>query len=78
MIKLRDSGGEWTKQYNSIRIGTHQIKLKDKPIIVTDPMIALKEYEQQIPLEYYYVDTEQADTEQTDAEQADIDKYMIL
>ena len=72
MLKLRDSGGEWTKEYNSIRIGTHQIKLKDKPMITTDPMVALKEYEQQVPLEYYYVDTEQGKNEEH------VDKYTIL
>ena len=75
MMKLRDSAGEWTKEYNSIRIGTHKIKLKDKPIITTDPMIALKEYEQQVPLEYYYVDTEQANIK---ISEVNIDKYIIV
>ena len=64
MLKLRDSSAKWTKDYNSIRIGTHDIKLPDKPVIHTNPMIALKEYEQQVPLEYYFVDTSQNIEEQ--------------
>jgi len=60
MLKLRDNDGHWTTEYNSIRIGSHDIKLQEKPSVIhTDPMIALKEYEQQVPLEYYYVDTSQ-------------------
>jgi hypothetical protein len=73
MAKLRDTDGRWTEEYNSIRIGSHSIKLKDNPIIYTDPMIALKEYEQQVPLEYYYVDTEQVNEENID-----INKYVIV
>ncbi len=72
MIKLRDSDSRWTEEYNSIRIGSHTIKLKDKPIIYTDPLIALKEYEQQVALEYYYVDTAQ------DISEEYIDKANIL
>jgi hypothetical protein len=72
MIKLRDSDGRWTEEYNSIRIGSHTIKLKDKPIIYTDPLIALKEYEQHVTLEYYYVDTAQ------DISEEYIDKANIL
>lgn len=59
MLKLRDSSAKWTKEYNSIRIGSHVIKLPGKPDIHTNPLIALKEYEQQVPLEYYFVDTSQ-------------------
>lgn len=59
MLKLRDSDSTWTKEYNSVRIGSHHIELKDSSVINTDPMIALKEYEQHVPLEYYYVDTSQ-------------------
>ncbi len=59
MIKLRDNSAKWTEHYDSVRIGSHEIKLKDKPTIYTNPLIALKEYEQQIPLEYYFVDTSQ-------------------
>jgi hypothetical protein len=59
MLKLRDSGAKWTTDYNSVRIGSHAIKLPDKPVIITQPMVALKTYEQQVPLEYYYVDTSQ-------------------
>ena len=59
MLKLRDSSAKWTKEYNSIRIGSHIIKLPGKSDIHTNPLIALKEYEQQVPLEYYFVDTSQ-------------------
>ena len=77
MAKLRDTDGRWTEEYNSIRIGSHSIKLKDGPILNTDPMIALKEYEQQVPLEYYYVDTQQVKEEDIDID-IDIDKYVIV
>jgi hypothetical protein len=57
MLKLRDNSATWSKEYNSIRIGSHDIKLQDKPVIHTNPLVALKEYEQQVPIEYYFVDT---------------------
>jgi len=73
MLKLRDTGAKWIAHYNSIRIGQHQIDTTDsaKPI-TTNPLIALREYEQQVPLEYYFVDTSQAVTEEN------IQKAVIL
>ena len=71
MLKLRDSSAKWTKEYNSIRIGSHDVKLPGKPVIHTNPLIALKEYEQQVPLEYYFVDTSQ------NVEEANINTAVI-
>ena len=73
MLKLRDSGAKWIAEYNSIRIGSHTVTLTDKGTdIHTNPLIALREYEQQVPLEYYFVDTKQ------DIKEADIQKAVIL
>lgn len=59
MLKLRDNGAKWIAQYNSIRIGQHQINTTEGKTITTNPLIALRDYEQQVPLEYYFVDTSQ-------------------
>jgi len=77
MLKLRDTGGKWIIHFNSIRIGQHQINIEDanlkqNKMITTNPLIALREYEQQVPLEYYFVDTSQDVTEDN------INKAIIL
>ena len=64
MLKLRDTGAKWIAHYNSIRIGQHIIHTTDGKTITTNPLIALREYEQQVPLEYYFVDTNQDITEE--------------
>lgn len=59
-LKFRDNNGKWIKEYNSIGYGKQNIYLKSKHKEITlNPMIALKDYEQQIPLGYYYVNTDQ-------------------
>ena len=59
-LKFRDNNGIWAKEYNSIGYGKQNIYLKSKHKTITlNPMIALKDYEQQIPLGYYYVNTDQ-------------------
>jgi hypothetical protein len=59
-MKLRDNNGKWTKDYNSIGYGKQDIYLKNKDEIITlNPMVALKDYEQQVPIGYYYVKTDQ-------------------
>lgn len=66
-LKLRDNSAKWIENYNSVRVGSYYIKLTDAPGYYTDPTVTLKEYNQQVPLEYYYVDTTQdVDKEQTD------------
>jgi len=69
MMKLRDTGAKWIAHYNSIRIGQHHINIADtdtkqNKTITTNPLVALREYEQQVPLEYYFVDTNQNITEE--------------
>lgn len=75
MLKLRDTAANWLMDYNSIRIGTHHIQVKENDkdkLINTNPLVALREYEQQVPLEYYFVDTSQL------IEEENIAKAVIL
>jgi hypothetical protein len=57
MLKLRDTSGKWVNDYDSIRIGSHDIKIANQDTIHTSPMVALKKFEQHVQLEYYFVDT---------------------
>ena len=77
MLKLRDSGAKWIIEYNSIRIGQHHISFQDTDNkenidFYTNPMIGLRDYQQQVPLEYYFVDTSQ------NIRKDNIDKAIIL
>ena len=74
MLKMRDNNSKWTTLYNSIRIGTHHIDTK-RGQIITEPMIAIKEYEQQVPLEYYFVDTSHI---KDDKDDKDVSKAVII
>ena len=64
MLKLRDTGAKWIAHFNAIRIGQHVVHTAEGKTITTNPLIALREYEQQVPLEYYFVDTSQDVTEE--------------
>jgi hypothetical protein len=64
MLKLRDTGAKWIEHFNAIRIGQHVVHTAEGKTITTNPLIALREYEQQVPLEYYFVDTSQDVTEE--------------
>jgi len=70
MIKLRDNTGSWAKKYNSIRIGSHYIEYKYN--VTTQPIVSLKDYEQQVPLEFYFVDTSNV------KETTEVDNAVIL
>lgn len=70
MIKLRDNTGSWAKKYNSIRIGSHYIEYKYS--VTTQPIVSLKDYEQQVPLEFYFVDTSNV------KETTEVDNAVIL
>ena len=60
MLTLRDSGAKWIKEFDSIRIGYHAKYKFDKDQNVNiKPMVVLKDYQQQYPLEFYFVDTSQ-------------------
>ena len=62
-IKVRDSDGKWTKEYDSIGLGNRPYLSKNskKEKILYNQQV-VKNYDQQIALTYYYVNTDQ-DTE---------------
>jgi hypothetical protein len=53
-MRISDHDGNWSKNYDSVVLGNIEldngVKVKNAPIIV------LKEYDQQIPLSYHYID----------------------
>jgi hypothetical protein len=53
-MRISDHDGKWSKTYDSIILG--KIELDDGNYI-EEPIIAVKEYSQQIPLSYHYVNT---------------------
>ena len=55
-LKLRDVNGKWATDYNSAFIGIHKINLEEKSVL-TQPYMVLKNYNQQIPISYHYIDT---------------------
>lgn len=57
-LKIRDSDGKWVYKYNSMLQGKVSIETKSG-LRVLEPQIIVKDYNQQIPLAYYYIDTTQ-------------------
>jgi hypothetical protein len=51
---LRDEGGKWIDDYDSIGLGIYKIDDREY-----EPQITVKSFEQQYPLSYYYIDTKQ-------------------
>jgi hypothetical protein len=53
-MRISDYDGKWTDMYDSVQIGIIELdngeKLKETPILV------VKNYEQQVPLSYHYID----------------------
>ena len=62
-IKIRDSDGKWTEEYDSVGLGNRPYLSKNskKEKIFYNQQV-VKNYDQQIALSYYYVNTDQ-DTE---------------
>ena len=59
-LKTRDSDAKWTKNYDSIAVGDRTYfsqKSKKEKIFYNHQVI--KNYNQQFPLAYYYIDTNQ-------------------
>ncbi len=52
-LKITDHDGLWAKSYDSIFL--NDIELDDGSFLIDVPMFVLREYEQQIPLTYHYV-----------------------
>lgn len=53
-IRISDHDGLWTKEYESVYLGN--IELDDGNYLEDTPMIVLKDYNQQVPLTYHYID----------------------
>jgi len=53
-LRISDHDGIWTKTYDSAYLGN--IELDDGSFIKECPLIVLKEYNQQIPLSYHFID----------------------
>jgi hypothetical protein len=57
-LRQRDVDGKWTKQHQSVFVSEIMIYLKNVNYTIA-PQMVIKDYLQQVPLSYHYVDTEQ-------------------
>ena len=53
-LRISDHNGLWAKTFDSAYLGN--IELDDGSFIEDAPLIVLKEYNQQIPLSYHFID----------------------
>jgi hypothetical protein len=53
-MRISDHQGNWAKNYDSVFIGNIELDNGDK--VQNAPIIVLKEYDQQTPLSYHYID----------------------
>ena len=53
-MRISDHDGKWTTNYDSVFLGN--VELDDGSKVQNAPIIVLKEYDQQIPLSYHYID----------------------
>lgn len=53
-VRISDHDGNWTQDYDSAYLGNF-LEL-DNGIILENPVLVVKEYNQQIPLSYHYID----------------------
>lgn len=53
-LRISDHDGLWTNNYDSVYLG--KIELDDGSFLEDIPTIVLKEYNQQVPLSYHYID----------------------
>ena len=58
-MKIRDVDANWVSGFNSVRHGKHMVKIDGREPRVLLPQIVVKDYNQQVPLSYYYVNTDQ-------------------
>ena len=58
-MKVRDVDATWVMDFNSVRHGKHIMGVGGKNPVTFLPQIVVKDYNQQVPLSYYYVGTEQ-------------------
>jgi len=53
-LRISDHDGKWTKEYDSAYIGN--IELDDGSYLKHNQLLAVREYDQQIPLTFHYID----------------------
>ena len=53
-MKISDHDGKWSEYYDSVFLG--KIELDNGFYFKNAPIIVLKDYHQQIPLSYHYID----------------------
>lgn len=54
LMRISDHDGSWTLNYNSVYLAN--IELDDGSYIEDTPLIVLKEYSQQLPISYHFID----------------------
>ena len=54
-MRLTDYDGLWSKNYDSVYIGKVELDNGDK--FEEGPLIAIKNYNQQVPLSYHYINS---------------------
>jgi len=54
-LRITDYDGKWAKKYDSIYVG--DIELDNGEKLTNSPFYVVKNYEQQIPLSYHFIDT---------------------
>lgn len=59
--KYRDSDGLWSQEFDSVSIGKKKINCNSctEKEFIMNPQIIVKQFDQQLPLTYYFVDTSQ-------------------
>ena len=58
-IATEDGGFEWINEFDSIGLGTYFYETENGTTRELNPLIAIKTFEQQVPLTYYRVNTNQ-------------------
>ena len=53
-IRISDHDGKWAQNFDSVYLGS--IELDNGTYMKNTPLLVVKEYEQQIPLSYHYID----------------------
>jgi len=51
-IRITDHDGKWTQEYDSVYLGCIEL---DNGIIIDKPLLVVKNYKQQIPISYHYI-----------------------
>jgi hypothetical protein len=52
-MRISDHDGNWVQNYDSVYLGEVEL---DNGILLDRPILVVKEYKQQIPLSYHFID----------------------